>query len=353
LSEARAVPASGGPARSVALDNAKAALIALVVFAHLAAIEMARTPGGRSVYLLILTFHMPAFVFVSGMTSNPRPFTRRGVAGLLTLCWTYLLFNALNYLWSAVARGTHPNITRVLFDPAFALWFLLALVWWRMLLPVFAMGSSRAAAAISVAAALAVSVAAGLAVDGGEWFAFSRTFAFLPFFVAGFRVRQLGIRLPDSTPARVCAVLAFLVVWAAIYLYDPLDSPAVLTAHVGFADMDTNGVHPALARVAAMAIGLGLTAATLTLVPRSRRIFTTLGATTLSVYAWHALAVRNIKYFDLGWLLAGSWLAAAVTTLVMLGVFGFGPVPRVTAAVSGLPRRWLGVTPGERRAEAH
>ena len=79
-----AVP-TPAPVRSAFLDNAKAQLIALVVFTHLFELVLRYEQPAQSFYQLILLFHMPAFVFVTGYLSRPDAFSPR--AGILSRCW--------------------------------------------------------------------------------------------------------------------------------------------------------------------------------------------------------------------------------------------------------------------------
>ena len=54
--------------RLMAVDNMKAFLIGCVVLGHLC--EVIKFPYSSYLYLLIYSFHMPAFVFLSGFCSS-------------------------------------------------------------------------------------------------------------------------------------------------------------------------------------------------------------------------------------------------------------------------------------------
>ena len=74
-----------GQRRSIHLDNAKAILIALVVFGSLLELGLLRTGAGAFAYLFIYLFHMPAFALVSGVLSKPDAYTLSGARKLLSL----------------------------------------------------------------------------------------------------------------------------------------------------------------------------------------------------------------------------------------------------------------------------
>ena len=326
-------------ARSAYLDNAKAGLIVLVVFTHLFSLVLAQTQPGTSVYQLIMLFHMPAFAFVSGMLSKPQTLAEEGPIALRRAAWAYLLFNGLNYLWARLFFGRNFVIKRVFFDPVFAMWFLLALFWWRLVLPLFALGKSRRAAIISVAVAVGISIGAGYVVPDDSWMGLSRTCAFLPFFVAGYRVRQQGLSLPRTPAAKVAGVCALAVAWAFLYFWQPLPGSVLLRASVSYERMGLSGISGAQGRLAVLCASFALVAAFMVLVPHRRTALTVLGPATLSIYVWHALAVRNIRYFDVDPLVAGSLPAVVITTTVMVIVFGVGFMPRFTEALVYLPWR--------------
>ncbi len=323
------------------LDNAKAILITLVVFTHLFSILVARTEPARSVYLLILMFHMPAFIFVTGMLSKPYEFTEKGARSLGKILWLYLLFNTLNHVWGYFFFGRPLRLDWILFDPMFALWFLLAMVWWKLLLPLFAAGKGTWAALASIAAAVAVSAVSGYLITNGEWIALARTLTFLPFYVAGYRVAQMRWRLPRTWLSRTLAVVMFGIVLAALSTGVLAPGSEVLLGRASYRGMHLVGAPAGVIRLGLLAISGVLVASLLQLVPKSRTFLTVLGPATLSIYIGHALFVRNIKFYELTDLFAGTLGAVALTTILLVFVLGVGPVPVITS--------WLGAPLARRK----
>lgn len=76
-------------------DNIKAILIFLVVFGHM--LELA---SARRIYLIIYSFHMPAFIFVTGYYAKFKP---RKI--LLELIMPYILFQTLYLLFDGYING--------------------------------------------------------------------------------------------------------------------------------------------------------------------------------------------------------------------------------------------------------
>ncbi len=329
--------------RSACLDNAKAGLIILVVFTHLFSIQVARQQPAHSVYLLILLFHMPAFIFVTGMLSKPYEFTEEGARSLGKIVWLYLCFNVINYTWGYVFFDRPWRLDWVLFDPMFALWFLLAMVWWRVLLPFFALGKGAGAALASIVAAGLISAASGYVVKDGEWIAIARTLTFLPFYVAGYRAKQMGWSLPRTWWTRVAAFAVFGTVLAALLMGGLRVGPEVLLGRGPYRGLHLTGAPAGVIRLGLLLLGGVLVAAFLQLVPRRTSVLTVLGVTTLSVYAWHALVVRNIKFYEVTDIFAGTVAAVLLTTIALVVVFGYGPIPRLTSLMAGAPFKKKGV----------
>lgn len=103
-------------------DTLKGILIILVVFGHCG------TSVGQNLLSVIYAFHMPLFVLVSGYFSKR---SNIGDGGYKRLLIIYLLFNTM-YLSLDIVGG-HYSIHRIL-SPSFALWYILSLIYWRIIL---------------------------------------------------------------------------------------------------------------------------------------------------------------------------------------------------------------------------
>lgn len=324
-----------GTLRLPHLDNAKAILIVLVVFGHVIELELVRSHLGATVFLLIYLFHMPAFAAVSGYLSRPDAYTHTGIRRTFQLLVAYAVFQSL---MAVVMWGSIPHsLVYVALHPLYTMWWLLSIVWWRLLLPLFAVGESALAASLSIATALGLAVAVGTIPMDGAILSVSRTFVFLPFFVAGYRAWLHHWRLPVG-PTMLASALACLV-GSFVLLFWRYDI-GMSTWLLGVYSQD--GVAPlraVLMRLALTVWSSALVIAFFYLVPRSRRPITVLGATTLSVFLWHGLAVQVLVNAGLASSVAGTWIAAIATTGALVLVFGLGPIPALT-------NRMLGITLG-------
>lgn len=176
--------------RECRFDNIKALLIFLVVFAHM--IEaFCQSFAGDVVYKLIFSFHMPVFLFVSGYFARYHPkqlFARMFPLYVIFQCLRFLL----DFLLGSIAAGEITPVSFQLFTPRFTLWYLVAIMAYQLLLPVFDTKNVRHRAAFLVLAVV-LGVLMGFNPNLGNFMAFSRIVVFLPFFLLGYYEKDARI----------------------------------------------------------------------------------------------------------------------------------------------------------------
>src|SRR5690625_801421 len=158
-------------------DNARVGLISLVVFGHLLQPYTDLSTGSQTLYSLIYTFHMPAFILISGFFAkgSSKPNYIKNLINKLLL--PYLIFQII-YTGYYYLLGKS-NFQNDLFDPQWSLWFLLSLFFWHLLLILF----KKIPAFLSISIAIIIGLLIGYIDDVGSAFSLSRTFAFFPFFL--------------------------------------------------------------------------------------------------------------------------------------------------------------------------
>lgn len=160
--------------RNIYLDSVKGLLIFLVVFAHLIG-QFTDIGIINRVYTFIYSFHMPAFVFISGALSQKTLNVGKLSKNILIpLVLFDLIYEAEYYL----INGDLSGYIKV-GAPYWIMWFLLSLTMWRLLTPVLI--TLKYPIAISVL----VSLSAQFLEISGHTLSILRTFSFLPFYVMG------------------------------------------------------------------------------------------------------------------------------------------------------------------------
>lgn len=184
--------------RDPAITQLKGFLIFLVVFGHI--IEGFSPSIGRDwLYNFIYSFHMPAFVAVSGFLFKPNPAPAKLVK---TILLPFLVYNIIFELssFSSFGRFTHSFYQGA---PYWHLWFLLALFIWKIMTP--ALLSFRWPLLASVALALLFPT---FNADG-YLFSLGRIIHFFPFFLIGFIFKdKLSMGLKSNLTISSVAIIA-------------------------------------------------------------------------------------------------------------------------------------------------
>lgn len=126
--------------RNLKLDNAKGILITLVVIGHMLLPIQGTTRGVTNFFYMIYAFHMPAFVFISGLlaqriyTRVPKP--HFNWCRWCSTLWLYLLFQFILFFSEIPAYGRTTRFPDFLHTSG-APWYLLALLLWYLMIPFF------------------------------------------------------------------------------------------------------------------------------------------------------------------------------------------------------------------------
>ncbi|MFW2513064.1 acyltransferase family protein [Demequina sp. SO4-13] len=296
--------------RDAGIDTAAGILIVLVVFGH--AIEPLEGHLAETVLQWVFLFHMPAFVFVSGYVT--RYSTRWSPRDLvLRLLLPYVIFSLLHAAWRAVL--TDGGFTLSLLTPAWTLWYLMALLVWRIAAP--------ALQKIPVAAAVGLAVAGSLLIGMVGWvgseLSLSRIVAFLPFFVAGLTWRDSWWPELRRTGVRVAAATALAVAFAWSWRTQEDLNRSTLFLSSGYEDLGVWEPLGLAQRALVLAIGGALTVSVLSLTGLAKPWLASVGAATLPVYLLHPLVLYPSRVHGLPDVMPeAAWLG-----VLAVGALGF------------------------------
>lgn len=345
-----------GPAKKVRdpfLDNARGILIALVVVGHtLESFDGASGALGEPIRLWIYSFHMPAFVAISGFLSRTYRNEPRQVRRLLTaMLVPYLIFQLLHEAARTLLLGDEFTLEFV--SPSWTLWFLLALLMWRLVTPM--LRALRYPLIFAVAVAVIVPLDPNL--DGT--FSLGRFFQMMPFFVLGLITTPTMLQKLKSLPHRVWIGSAVLVLAMVVSVAAQGHlSVAPFFLRVSYADGPYKIWIAIIVQVLVLASGMIGTVALLLATPLGETIWTALGFRSLTIYLLHPLVLLPIRYLDEPFAWVESWwapLPLIVIGLALTAVLSRGIVGTLTRWVTDPPIGNLLVTvdetpPRERRA---
>jgi len=295
-------------------DNAKLLLVVLVVVGHGWTVLPADGVAARP-YDFLYSWHMPAFVFVTGYLSRTFDYSRSRLWKLVrTVVVPYVLFECAMALFRIYVGGE--ELEGLFADPHWPMWFLAALFFWRLATPVFR--------ALPWGFPVAVLLSLGAGLWAGDTLDLARVVGLLPFFVLGLKATPERLEWVRGRVPAALGVAVFVGIWLLSSQIDRWASTEWLYYRAQYDEFAMSDTRAALTRLVILTVGVAGTFAFLTLVPRRTTWFTRMGAATLVVYLFHGFAVKGLDYTAYTeWSADHPWLGFVLVTAggVLLGLF--------------------------------
>jgi fucose 4-O-acetylase-like acetyltransferase len=302
------------------LDNAKLSLIWLVVFGHLLEPIMDRSPIAHAVYLVVFAFHMPAFVFLAGVTTQAERWNQRD----RSLLWSLILFQCLYMLAAYLC-----NLRGAFQFPYWLLWFIVSLLFWRRAANLL---SGRFAGWSVLICAVSISAAAGY-LPLGRPLSLMRTLVFSPLFFLGFFYGHPTIAFLRKRPASAALLSLAILIGALVLALRIRVDPEWLYGATRYSVIATPFLPKWTFRLLLLTTGSVLTAAFLMLVPTSKGCLTERGKNTLPVYLFHGLAIFPLRGVLAQAPMPVAWMLVLAGSVVMVALFSLDAVSRGLAAI--------------------
>ena len=308
-------------------DNAKFILIFLVVLAHYLSPLQTVYPACRVLWLAINSFHMPAFIFISGFFAKSYIAADRTIKVQRTSTYILLFLTAQiavsAFEWFVLGKSFPFSLT----NARSSLWFLQCLILWHLALPYVA----RFKAAVSIPIAVLVALYMGYEAQCGNFMALSRVFVHFPFFLCGYYCSQKTVDRLFSAKVRIPLLLAAAGVVTLYAVFPKLGVGKLLTSNYNYLSIEGIRTLPGglfwAARVGFYAAAFILGAAFLSLIPRGKVLYSALGSKSLSVYILHRFVyLAELEY---GWadafLTPGGAILIGSAALVSTILFSIKP----------------------------
>jgi fucose 4-O-acetylase-like acetyltransferase len=305
--------------RDAFFDNAKYLAILLVAIGHSWEPLKGDSRVLQGLYMVVYTFHMPAFIVISGYFSRSFDMRPARLKRLLTgVAVPYILFEIAYSLFSRYANDDpHQKIT--LLDPLYLTWFLCSLFIWRLTTPIWKLVRHP------LAVALGIAMLASCTPELTDDFDLQRTAQFLPYFVLGLVLRPEHFQWVRRRAMRVLAVPLFASAVVFGYWAVPRMNASWFYHHDSAQEFAAPWWVGPVMMLAMFGCSLLLTAGFYSWVPSRKTWFTALGAGTLYGYLLHGFVIKGAGYaglFDHAWLhrpygvALVTALAAGVVTLL-------------------------------------
>ncbi|BFO21538.1 acyltransferase family protein [Streptomyces sp. KM77-8] len=281
-----------GKQRDAFFDNAKYLAIVLVAVGH-AWGQILDAGAVETAYRVVYLFHMPAFILISGYFSRSFDLRPKHVKRLITgVIVPYVVFETAYSLFQRYGNDD-PEYGITLLDPTYHLWFLCALVVWRLTTPLWK--TIRHPVAVSLVLAVLGSVSPQI----GDDLELQRVLQFLPFFVLGLTLRPEHFQRVQRRSVRLMSLPVLAAATAAAWWSMPHMKLGWLYHNRAAEELGAPWWTGPVMVLVTLGCSMLLTACFFAWVPRRHMWFTSLGAGTIYGYLLHAFLVKAGGYA--GW----------------------------------------------------
>ncbi len=296
--------------REYRFDNLKVLLIVLVVFAHI----LEFVPNSMDKYIFIYTFHMPCFMFITGYFAK---FDRWNI--ILKLLYPYFLFQTL-YNYFETKELLNANYQHTYIVPYWIMWYLLTIIIYYIMIPLFDDEKSTNRILLFAGAFMGAIIFAK-DVYLGYIFSLARTLYFLPFFLAGFYIKDTKLydKLNDIPWYFKALYLLLVKLFTDMVLGKNIITHMMLFGSTNYQAAEYSPKIKIIIYVMAFAWIIGL----VFIMPDIKIPFVTiLGRGTLSVFLLHGFIIKLLQreVFQNGLVITqGKALCIAVLLVIILG----------------------------------
>lgn len=265
--------------RDYFFDNYKALLIVLVVVGHFIEPCYDNNVFLSGLKWMIFSFHMPAFIFISGYFSKREISFGKLVQKLVIPYFVYELIYYFLYVF-IIHKETGLYFAR----PKFSLWYIMALFFWRLVTPYLK----------KIPGHIFIAVTAGLLVGMTELdnlFSIPRILVFFPFFLAGYHFERDWFEKIKEKAGRLLAVFSLYLggCLALVLTFRVHLTPKIFYGRYSYEEMDTGYGEGILVRLACYGVSFLAVFLISTIISRKPHGYSRLGQRTMPIYLFHGL----------------------------------------------------------------
>ena len=305
-------------------------MIFTVVLGHLIEPNIGKNESIKTLYLFIYSFHMPVFVFLSGMYSKIGMSNDRIIKNVKSIFIPLIVFTILYEILSLVLTGQISGYTKSL-APHWILWFLFSLFVWRFLLTIILKFK------YPIVFGLLLTVTLGYFDAVGYSFGLSRTIYFLPFFIYGYRYSEhySNFKLKKlSLPPKHLMWIIFILGGLTVYYFRDIQHQWLLGS-MSYSTLGIDSKYAGAWRVLTILFSGIMILTIMSLVPNREFSFSFRGKHSLYVYLWHGVVIKTL--LNLGWfeMISGysqliSFAAAVILAILLTRIFSSNTVVQNT-----------------------
>lgn len=328
--------------REAYYDNAKSILVFLMVFGHLIQSYIQDSKLIFTVYTTIYSFHMPAFILISGYFA--KGFRKQGYLLKIAkkLMIPYVIFQGIYSFYYFYLQ----NKKELEFDPLipeWSLWFLISLFCWNVLLFLFTKWKPSFALTLAVGIGIIVGYVSGI----DDFLSMSRTFVFFPLFLLGFYFKKGHFEKLLTRKMKLSSLFVFLSI-IVVYYFMPDFNHKWLFGSKPYEEFHVNEAYGGLVRLGVYIFTFLTTLGFFAFVPKRHYFFTKWGTRSLYVYLLHGFFIKYFRNSQLDAMLPESWqvitmilIAFLIIVLLSSNLINAIAQPLIELKISTLKNYWL------------
>lgn len=268
--------------RNYKIDNIKALLIFLVVLGHIY-----ENVTFQTIYFqrqFIYSFHMPAFVLISGLCFK----NKRCIDIFKSYIYPYIILQ-LAYCLPIFYKVNGENFTIQLTKPHWTLWFLLSLGLWTLFSKI--LSSNKFILIISVIISMIIALLVGYCDEINSFLSLSRTIVYYPFFLLGILIKTHYNEVLTSVINNKTKIIFIILGFVSVYLLY-LNRSLFLVENFYNSVSYLVGGTTINTRIYNFILALIFISFLIVIINNVKyKLITNIGQNTLSVYIVHALIV--------------------------------------------------------------
>lgn len=287
-------------------NNYKLLLVTLVVIGHFLDMNYKNNSFLYNIKWLIYSFHVPAFVFISGYFSKNRKSLKQLVRSVLV---PYLLLEVIYYFYYIYIL--HRPTGLYLLYPKFSLWYLVCIFIWRIITPYF----------VKIPGHLLLSVIPGLLIGLSDmkdnFLTFPRVLVFYPFFLLGYHITRENVSTLRNRLGTIKSLLITCMCFFAVYMiahYGDV-SVKIFYGRYNYDFLKQTPLTGVAYRLLFYILGTILTLSILCLIPDKQYRISKWGYNTMPIYLGHGFVYNYFKQT--------TWLAGVASvsdTILMMAL---------------------------------
>lgn len=313
--------------REYKYDNIKAILIFLVVFGHIVSRFAYETEAGRVMYNIIYSFHMPSFLFITGYFAkyNPKALFKKYLP-------CYFMFQIINFVvkyaifcYDNSFEMKHDVLQFI--DPGFTLWYIIAIMVYQLLIPLFKTNNNRIKWLIPVLAFL-VGIYMGFEDNFNSVLSLPRIICFFPYYILGYYEKESQLITSwvknNTNFVKLLTMVSFLFTVIAICYYSNIIEQDWLWLTANYESTGCTWYVRILLYIAGI---IGIITLIVWIPDKNYKKMAFIGRNTLQIYLYHAPIVLVMEAFDCFSFFENNIIILAIASLAMVMVLAHFRLP--------------------------